>query len=66
MYLTIRTKAELFLKYKTVKKQQKNLSVLLGTLPDSVLICTNETDEKQSIGVYANPMLNSFFGCDVI
>mmetsp|Transcript_39793 Transcript_39793/g.52096 ORF Transcript_39793/g.52096 Transcript_39793/m.52096 type:complete len:91 (+) Transcript_39793:140-412(+) len=66
LYLTVRQKADLFCKLKTIERQQGQLADLLDAVPDSVLICSRGSVDSVPKGVYANRRMNKFFGRDVV
>ena len=41
------------------------LSDLLHTVPDSVLICNKSDSDGNIKAVYSNQKMNNFFGCDL-
>ena len=64
-YITQKNKAKLFLTKKVTDLQQVQLFNLLDTVPDRVLICSQNPDRHTVEGLYSNRKMNEFFGSDM-
>ena len=64
-HITQKNKAKLFLTKKVTDLQQVQLFNLLDTVPDRVLICSQDPKRQTVEGLYSNRKMNEFFGSDM-
>jgi len=65
-FCNMRSKALLFMQVRKMGMQERQLSNLLDSLPDKVLICTKAQEGKAPKSIYSNMQMNAFFGCDLV
>ena len=62
LYISYKARAKLYLESQMNKQQQEQLSNLLDTVPDSVVIFSKNTEAHTAKVLYANRRINAFFG----
>ena len=62
VYVSLRSKANLYTEMKTNERQQNQLTNLLNTLPDNFLICTQSQGDDAPKSIFANTKIDHFFG----
>ena len=66
-YVQQKVQAKMFLSQMNARQQEKQLLNLLDTVPDKVLICSQEDISQEELSpLYSNQQMRQFYGEDLV